>query len=72
MKVRPELIALVQAGENATGSHAGHGRVPSNLLGSFVVAAAVAVVLLVVVLCVKYFVAPGETSQGHIKRRILK
>lgn len=72
MSAVPGLVALVQASGNATGSHAGHGRVPPSLLGSFVVAAAVAVVLLVVVLCVKYFVAPGETSQDHIKRRILK
>jgi hypothetical protein len=45
---------------------------PHGLLESVVAAVAVAIVLLVFVLCARYFLKPGETSPGHIKRRILE
>ena len=46
--------------------------VEPSLLEWFFTAVAVAIVFLVFVLCVRYFLEPGETSPGHIKRRILE
>ena len=50
----------------------GHASAPHGLLESAVAAIAVAIVILVFVLCARYFLQPGETSPGHIKRRILQ
>ncbi len=66
------LLVLLQAGADVVGPHTSHGSVPRTLLGSLVMAVAVAVVLFVFALCVKYFLRPGETSPAHIKRRILE
>ncbi|HEY7027092.1 MAG TPA: hypothetical protein VH438_05775 [Gemmatimonadales bacterium] len=66
-----ELLA-VRAASNVAGAHGGHGTAPQSWFGWFVVAAAVTVVLLVLGLCARYFIEPGETSPGHIKRRILQ
>lgn len=72
MITTPGLFAVLRTAGSSLQSHPGHGPALPSLLGSFVVAAAITVVLIVIVLCVKYFVDPGETSPEHIKRRILK
>lgn len=72
MSTASGLIAAVSAASELAARHTGHAGGPQGLLGWLVVAGAVAVDLLVVGLCARYFLRPGETSPEHIKRRILK
>lgn len=37
-----------------------------------VVGVAIAIVVVVIALCIRFFLFPGETSESHIKRRVLR
>ena len=63
------LAAQVSAG---TAAATGHHAAGAGLGGRLVTALAIGVVILVWVLCLRYFLRPGEASGHHIKRRILE
>lgn len=44
----------------------------ASVLDLVVVTLSIGLVVVVVALCVRYFLVPGETSESHIKRRILR
>ena len=66
------VLATVQVASDFAVSAAGHASAAHGRLESLVAAVTAAIVFLVFVLCARYFLEPGETSPGHIKRRILE
>jgi len=64
-----ETLAAVQ---EFSASPEGRTPSPAGPLDWVLVALAVGVVAVVVLLCVKHFLRPGETSEDHIKRRVLR
>lgn len=63
---------LLQAGREFAASPEGRTPSASGPLDWLLLALAVAGVVLVVILCARYFLRPGETSEDHIKREVLR
>ncbi|HKI95600.1 MAG TPA: hypothetical protein VJ992_09950 [Gemmatimonadales bacterium] len=62
---------LAQAEPFPTAVTGRHHEGPRNVFDYVLVVLAIAIVIVVTVLCVKYFARPGEKNADHIKRRIL-
>lgn len=65
------LSLLVQAEPFQTAVTGRHHEGPRNVFDYVLVVLAIMIVIVVTVLCIKYFARPGEQSADHIKRRIL-
>lgn len=65
------FVWLAQADSFATSTAGRHHEGPRNPFDYVLVAVAIGLVIVVTVLCVKYFVRPGEKDPDHIKRKIL-
>lgn len=48
-----------------------HAAAPGGIGDYVIVAIAILVLIAVVVLCIKFFLKPGETGKDHIKRVVL-
>ena len=64
--------ALLQAGGDFAASPEGRETAASGPVDWVLLGLAVAAVIVVVFLCAKYFLRPGEGSPDHIKRRVLR
>lgn len=65
------LWRLAQAEPFPTAVTGRHHEGPRNVFDYVLVVIAIGIVIVVTVLCVKYFARPGEKNADHIKRRIL-
>lgn len=65
------LIGLAQADSFATSTAGRHHEGPRNPFDYVLVAIAIVIVFVVAVLCVKFFIRPGEKDPDHIKRKVL-
>lgn len=63
---------LLQSSSEFSSSPEGRRPVASGPLDWFFLALSVVAVVVVILLCVRYFVRPGESSEDHIKRRVLR
>lgn len=72
--VRADLVLalLLQAGREFSSSPEGRVATSSGLVDWVLLALAAAGVVASIVLCAKYFLRPGESSEDHIKRRVLR
>ena len=66
------MLAIQQAGKEFSSSFKGRVEGPGGLPDFLIVGLSVLIVIVVLVLSIKYFVKPGEKSESHIKRVILK
>jgi len=66
------LALLLQASREFSTSPEGRAATSSGLLDWILLALAALGVAASIVLCVKYFLRPGESSKNHIKRRVLR
>ncbi|MDT8340667.1 MAG: hypothetical protein RQ751_04070 [Longimicrobiales bacterium] len=64
--------ALCAAVQDFAASPHGRAAASSGIPDQILVGAAVAVVVLAFALCLRFFLRPGETDPGHIKREILR
>ncbi|MFB6240898.1 MAG: hypothetical protein ABEJ46_04975 [Gemmatimonadota bacterium] len=71
MSTPATFAALLQASGFAT-SPEGRQTAAAGLLDWLLVGLAALAVLVVIVLCVRYFLRPGERSEEHVKRRVLR
>lgn len=62
----------VLLGQEFSTSPEGRNAVASGPMDWILLALSVVIVLVVIVLCAKYFLRPGETAEDHIKRRVLR
>ena len=64
--------ALSVAVQDFAASPHGRAAVSSGVPDQILLVAAVAVVAVAFVLCLRFFLRPGETDPGHIKREVLR
>lgn len=65
-------VALAQAGSGFAASPEGRSAGPAGPLDWVLLALAVVAVAIVFALCARFFLSPGEHSEDHIKRRVLR
>lgn len=74
MSVRADLLLalLLQASREFSTSPEGRAATSSGLFDWVLLTLAAVGVAASIALCVKYFLRPGESSEDHIKRRVLR
>lgn len=72
MSAFPALVAAVLQAAGFAASPEGRQMAAAGVLDWLLVGLAALAVATVIVLCVRYFLRPGERSPEHLKRRVLR
>lgn len=71
MSISAVINRLHHSGREFSGMINQHAATPGGIGDYIIVAIAVLILIAAVVLCIKFFLKPGETEKNHIKRVVL-